>query len=90
MDQKCALCGADKVWDQETERYSCPDQCSKIKVTADKSLPQSFREEYLFLVRTVNKIHRDVCLLKAMNREGFDTYARCFGIKSEDQKGKKS
>lgn len=90
MDNKCVLCGADLVWDQETQKYSCSDQCSKIKATADKSLPPSFRKEYLFLVRTVNKIHRDVCLLKAMNRERFDSYAKCFGVNSEDQNGKKT
>ena len=80
MNQKCALCGADQVWDQENQKYSCSDQCSKIKVADDSGLPPSFKDQYLFLVRTVNKIHRDVSLLKSMNRESFDAYAKCFGV----------
>ena len=90
MNQKCALCGADQVWDQETQKFSCSDQCSKIKVADENSLPKSFKEQYLFLVRTVNKMHLDVCLLKGMNRASFDAYAKNFGVFPEGQDSKKS
>ena len=90
MDQKCVLCGADLVWDQETQKYSCSDQCSKIKVADENGLPRSFKEQYLFLVRTVNKMHLDVSLLKAINRESFDAYAKNFGVFPEGKDSKES
>ena len=90
MNQKCARCGADQIWEPETQKYSCSDQCSKIKAADCSGLPQSFKEEYFFLVRTVNKIHLDVCLLKAINRESFDAYAKNFGVYPGDQDSKES
>ena len=87
MNQKCARCGADRVWDHNSQKYSCADQCSKIKATVDCALPESFKEQYLFLVKTVNKIHLDVSLLKAINRESFDAYAKNFGVDPEENEG---
>ena len=90
MNHKCALCGADQVWDQETQKYSCSDKCHKIAVADDYGLPKSFKKQYRFLIQTVRKMHRDVSVLKAMNREGFDAYLNSLGGNTGDQDGKES
>ena len=88
MDQKCALCGADLVWDQETQKYSCSDQCTNITSANDSGLPDPFRKHYRFLVRTVKKLRRDVSVLKLINRELFDAYANIF-VGDPDEKDSK-
>ena len=83
MDQKCVLCGADLVWDQEEQKYSCSDQCVNIAAVNDTGLPEPFRKHYRFLIRTVKKLRRDVSVLQLINREVFDCYANIFGGDSE-------
>lgn len=93
MDQKCALCGADLIWDQESQNYSCSEQCTKITQANDSGLPEPFRKHYRFLIRTVKKLRRDVSVLKLINREIFDSYANIFvgdpeePERQEDKKG---
>lgn len=74
MDHKCALCGAEQVWDPERQHYSCSDECSQAMSAEDAGLPESFRKQYRFLVKTVRRLRRDVSALKALNREAFDAH----------------
>ena len=88
MDQKCVLCGADLVWSQEEQKYSCSDQCINITSANDSGLPEPFRKHYRFLLRTVEKLRRDVSTLKEINREVFDAYASTL-VGSQEENGDK-
>ena len=90
MDQKCVLCGADLVWDQEAQKYSCSDQCTSITPINDSGLPEAFRKHYRFLIRTVKKLRRDVAVLKMISSEVFDAYASSLAQDPQEKTVKES
>ena len=90
MDNKCVLCGADLVWDQEQQKYSCSDECINLMAANDDGLPEPFRRHYRFLLRTVKKLRRDVSVLQIINQEIFDCYANIFGENPEPRQDDKA
>ena len=85
MDQKCLLCGADLIWDQEAQKLSCSDECTKITPVNDSGLPEEFRKHYRFLIKTVKKLRRDVAVLKMVSSEVFDAYASTLAKDPEEK-----